>query len=119
MPQAPKAILGCETLWDELMEWHDVAGYGEAEVEAALARLSMETRADQHPYDLSGGQQQLLALEKVLLTRPDLVLLDEPTKGLDRIARAGVARRIGQLAEHGAAVLMSTHDHALVAACAP
>ena len=53
----------------------------------ALCRL--DALLDRHPYDLSGGEQQRAALAKVLLTRPDILLLDEPTRGLDAAFKAG------------------------------
>jgi energy-coupling factor transport system ATP-binding protein len=73
---------------------------------------------DRHPYDLSGGQQQLLAFAKLLLTRPKLLLLDEPTKGLDNAARSLVATHVRQAAAQGATVLLSTHDVAFARAVA-
>ena len=119
LPQNPKAVLACETVRGELMEWSVSSGrYGTAEVDAALARLGLAGCADRHPYDLSGGQQQLLALEKLLLVRPRLLLLDEPTKGLDLEARAAVARRVRAAASDGATVLLATHDAAFVRAVA-
>jgi energy-coupling factor transport system ATP-binding protein len=118
LPQSPKALLGCETVREELLEWQRLCGYELAEADEALGRLGLQGHSELHPYDLSGGQQQLLALEKVLLTHPDLVLLDEPSKGLDSHERARLAARISTLASRGAAVLVSTHDHALVRSCA-
>lgn len=119
LPQNPKAVLACETVRDELLEWAASSGrYGEDEVAAALARLGLAGCADRHPYDLSGGQQQLLALEKLLLVRPRLLLLDEPTKGLDRPSREAVAGRVRAAADTGAAVLLATHDAAFVDAVA-
>ena len=119
LPQSPRAVLACETVRDELMEWSASSGrYGAAEVDAALARLGLAGCPDRHPYDLSGGQQQLLALEKLLLARPRLLLLDEPTKGLDRAARVAVAERVRAAASDGATVLLATHDAAFVAAVA-
>lgn len=119
LPQSPKAVLACETVRGELMEWSTSSGrYGAAEVDAALARLGLAECAERHPYDLSGGQQQLLALEKLLLVRPRLLLLDEPTKGLDLEARAAVARRVRAAASDGATVLLATHDAAFVRAVA-
>ena len=119
LPQNPRAVLACETVRDELMEWSGTSGrYGVAEMDAALAHLGLADCADRHPYDLSGGQQQLLALEKLLLVRPRLLLLDEPTKGLDRAARAAVAERVRAEARAGAAVLLATHDVDFVAAVA-
>ena len=118
LPQAPKALLSCETVADELKAWSRAGGYGCAEVDAALARIGLEDAADRHPYDLSGGQQQLLALEKLLLVRPRLLLLDEPTKGLDRAERERVARRLAEVRDDGATVLLATHDMGFVRAVA-
>ncbi|MBR4234568.1 MAG: energy-coupling factor ABC transporter ATP-binding protein [Clostridia bacterium] len=64
----------------------------------------------QHPYDLSGGQQQLAALAKVLDTKPRLLLLDEPTKGLDARAKHEFVRIIKALRSHGVSVVCVTHD---------
>lgn len=64
----------------------------------------------QHPYDLSGGEQQILALAKVMLTEPKLLLLDEPTKGLDAQAKARLAAVLHGLQAQGVTVLMVTHD---------
>lgn len=115
LPQDPRAVLACETVRDELMEWSASSGrYGAAEVDAALERLGLAGCPERHPYDLSGGQQQLLALEKLLLVRPRLLLLDEPTKGLDRAARSAVAERVRAAASGGATVLLATHDAAFV-----
>lgn len=63
------------------MEWAGRAGYGEPEARAMLGHLGLGDSARRHPYDLSGGQQQLLALGKLLLVKPQMLLLDEPTKG--------------------------------------
>jgi len=63
-----------------------------------------------HPYDLSGGQQQLVALAKVLLTKPRLLLLDEPTKGLDGGAKKRMAEVIKGLKNSGVTVVIVTHD---------
>lgn len=63
-----------------------------------------------HPYDLSGGQQQILALAKVMLTEPRLLLLDEPTKGLDAASKAQLAEVLHGLNARGVTVLCVTHD---------
>ena len=118
LPQSPKALLARETVLDELMEWSRGGGYGRSEAEAALATLGLAEDPGRHPYDLSGGQQQLLALEKLLLVKPRLLLLDEPTKGLDRPARERMARRLAAAASDGATVLLATHDMAFVNAVA-
>lgn len=118
LPQQPKALLACETVREELLEWQGGDARSVRGVDAALGRLGLSGRADAHPYDLSGGQQQLLALEKLLLTRPQLLLLDEPTKGLDDEARLGLARRVRGLADQGCTVLVATHDIAFAQAVA-
>ena len=72
--------------------------------------LGLSGCGSRHPYDLSGGQQQLLALAKLTLTRPRLLLLDEPTKGLDPESKLVVARVLEEAVEDGVTVLMATHD---------
>ena len=66
--------------------------------------------AGRHPYDLSGGEQQLLALEIVLAKNPKLLILDEPTKGLDASEKERLAKRLQELKSGGTAVLLVTHD---------
>lgn len=66
--------------------------------------------AGRHPYDLSGGEQQLLALEIVLAKNPRLLILDEPTKGLDASEKERLAKRLSELKAGGMAVLLVTHD---------
>ena len=63
-----------------------------------------------HPYDLSGGEQQLLALAKVLATKPKLLLLDEPTKGLDANAKQNIIDIINNIKKKGVTVVIVTHD---------
>lgn len=110
LPQDPQALFVAETALDELMEWSTAGAYTSHDAEVMLARLGLAAHSWQHPFDLSGGQQQLLALGKLLLLQPDLLLLDEPTKGLDLAARRMLARMLTQLRAGGATVLMATHD---------
>ena len=110
LPQDPKALFVCDTVADELREWQANCGYDDAAIDGALARFGLDARASNHPYDLSGGQQQLLAFAKLLLTDPDLLLLDEPTKGLDAPSKLLVARTLCDLAQAGATVVLATHD---------
>lgn len=63
-----------------------------------------------HPYDLSGGQQQMVALSKVLATKPRILLLDEPTKGLDAASRKMVTDVLRELRNTGMTIVLVTHD---------
>lgn len=110
LPQDPKTLFVCDSVAEELAEWRDRGGYTAADEEAALERFGLADKADRHPYDLSGGQQQLLAFAKLSLLHPALFLLDEPSKGLDPRAAAQLARLIRLAANEGAAVVMATHD---------
>ena len=71
---------------------------------------------DKHPYDLSGGEQQLVALAKVLAAKPKLLLLDEPTKGLDAAAKLNMIKVLRSLREKGITVVTVTHDVEFAAA---
>lgn len=110
LPQNPKALLVAETVHDELMEWASACGYDEAAAQEQAARLGLAGLEARHPYDLSGGQRQLLALAKLLLIGPELLLLDEPTKGLDLASRRIIARGLRDHAKAGGTVIMATHD---------
>lgn len=114
LPQDPKALFAEEHVDDELTEWAHIGGYGADEVRAMMGELGLADRAGLHPYDLSGGQRQMLALGKLLLVHPRLLLLDEPTKGLDRAAREHVAGMIEAARRDGVTVIVSTHDLAFV-----
>ena len=95
---------------------------------AGVAAAGLAGREDANPRDLSGGERQRLALEVVLggdppeagqaASVPAVVLLDEPTRGMDRIHKDALAARIGQLAEAGAAVMVATHDTEFAASLA-
>lgn len=110
LPQNPKALLVAETVHDELMEWASTCGYDEAVARERAAQLGLDGLDARHPYDLSGGQRQLLALAKLLLIGPELLLLDEPTKGLDLTSRRIIARALCEHAQAGGTVIMATHD---------
>lgn len=110
LPQDPKGLFVCDTVQEELAEWQHACGYADADVDAIAQAFGLAERLSNHPYDLSGGQQQLLALAKLLLTKPSLLLLDEPTKGLDPQTKCQVAKAIQGQACAGVTVVMATHD---------
>ena len=75
-----------------------------------MQRLALQEIKDQHPYDTSGGQQQKIALAKLLLTQPSLLLLDEPTKGLDAPTRYQIAQVLTTCCSNGMIIILATHD---------
>uniref|UniRef100_A0A6J5ZYR3 Unannotated protein n=1 Tax=freshwater metagenome TaxID=449393 RepID=A0A6J5ZYR3_9ZZZZ len=84
-----------------------------------LAEFGLEDLAASHPRDISGGERQRLALAIVLGgSRPAAVLLDEPTRGMDRAAKGDLITRLSALSAAGTAVLVATHDAELAAAFA-
>ena len=78
----------------------------------------LNSLADKHPYDLSGGEQQILALAKAYLTEPRLLLMDEPTKGLDAYRKAKFIEMLKVLKQQGITCVVVTHDIELAAKCA-
>ena len=118
VPQTPGDLLWLATVGEELAEADD-----ESAVPAGTARRLLDDLlpglADAtHPRDLSEGQRLGLALAIQLAATPHVVLLDEPTRGLDQHAKDRVAAVARGLAEAGRAVLVATHDVELVAGCA-
>ncbi len=84
----------------------------------SLLPIDFAPLLDKHPYDLSGGEQQMLALCKALATRPRLLLLDEPTKGVDAAAKARLIALLKALRDAGMTLLIVTHDVEFAADCA-
>ena len=105
LPQNPQMLLMQNNVREELLSIADPTRAGEM---AALCRL--DGLLDRHPYDLSGGEQQRAALAKVLLQEPDILLLDEPTKGLDNDFKALLASILRELTGRGVCVILVSHD---------
>jgi energy-coupling factor transport system ATP-binding protein len=99
----------CNTVEEELKD---------AGVDLGALPYDLSHLLSQHPYDLSGGEAQLLALAKVLATKPRLLLLDEPTKGLDAEKKQILVGVLKELKAKGVTVLLVTHDVEFAAACA-
>ncbi len=110
LPQDPKTLFVCDSVADELHEWQKACGYDDSAVDDALLCFGLAGRATSHPYDVSGGEQQKLAFAKLLLAEPELLLLDEPTKGLDAPSKLTVGRMLRERARAGTTIVMATHD---------
>lgn len=108
--QNPMAVFSQDTVWDELIEFQQRFAYDRTDVQKIMERLNLTQLKDRHPYDLSGGEMQKTALAKALLTKPDLLLLDEPVKGLDPVARRELAAILEELKQTGMTMILITHD---------
>ena len=117
LPQNPTALLNRPTLRSEVSLTLDRANESEPP-EAILQELGLLAVAGRYPRDLSCGERQRAALAAVLPGRPGLVLLDEPTRGMDAIARSALIRLVCRLRDQGSAVVLATHDAELRAALA-
>lgn len=111
LPQNPQTLFVEKRVEEDLMEVF--YGYSEKAIErvsqiADLLEISHLLKS--HPYDLSGGEQQRAALAKVLLTEPDIILLDEPTKGLDNDFKERLAGILKKLTQEGKTIIMVSHD---------
>jgi energy-coupling factor transport system ATP-binding protein len=117
VPQDPRSILYHDTLREELQ--FTLRGRGGAgAVEPTLAALGIGHLAGAYPRALSGGEAQRAAMAAILVADPAILLLDEPTRGLDYVAKAALARLLRDLSARGKAIVMATHDVELAAACA-
>ena len=106
---------GCEItvvapeVGEELLEMLE-RGERESRIDEIAALCEITPLLSQHPYDLSGGEQQRAALAKVLLTDPKILLLDEPTKGIDSFFKQQFAAILQKLKERGVTIIMVSHD---------
>jgi ABC-type Mn2+/Zn2+ transport system ATPase subunit len=100
-----------------LLPWTSAAE--RAEVAAVLARLGLDGLAKRHIRELSGGQQQRVFIARALLRRPELLLLDEPTSGVDFRLRHEVLHLLDDLNAEGVAIVLTTHDLNGIAAHLP
>ncbi|MFJ7246687.1 ABC transporter ATP-binding protein [Kitasatospora sp. NPDC098652] len=115
VPQDPRDLLYGESVAAECAAADTDAGAAPGSCRALVARLLPGIADTAHPRDLSEGQRLTLALAVVLTARPPLLLLDEPTRGLDYAAKARLVEILRGLAVEGHAVLLATHDVELAA----
>ena len=114
LPQNPQALFVKKTVREDLHETFDGTAIDKEEtrkrMEKVVSLCHLAQLLDRHPYDLSGGEQQRAALAKVLLLQPEILLLDEPTKGLDAEFKQELAGILHDLLRQGVAILMVSHD---------
>ncbi len=119
LPQNPQTVFTEITVRDELLEvyrsnralFSDLSDEEcEMEVSQMLLQMELEKYALGNPFDLSGGQMQRLALGKVLLLRPDVLLMDEPTKGIDAEFKEKLSEILQAMKNRGITIVMVSHD---------
>jgi energy-coupling factor transport system ATP-binding protein len=115
VPQDPSLILYAESVAEECTAADRDFGLPRGTTAGVLRRIVPDVDAEQHPRDLSEGQRVSLALAVILASEPDVVLLDEPTRGLDYAAKRRLVALLQQLAATGHAVVLATHDVELAA----
>lgn len=115
LPQNPQSLFVGNTVEEDLWEMvNDLSSLKRKEHKEKIEQVVEDTEIGHllhmHPYDLSGGEQQRAALAKVLLLEPEILLLDEPTKGLDGFYKSKLAGIFKRLQEKGITILMVSHD---------
>ncbi|MDQ3696003.1 MAG: ATP-binding cassette domain-containing protein [Chloroflexota bacterium] len=118
VPQNPGSLLFAETLRDELAFTHALHPRSTLDSAELLARLGLGDHLLTHPRDLSGGERQRAALAAILIGDPPLLLLDEPTRGMDGRQKRILADLLRDLRTEGKTIFLATHDIELVAAAA-
>lgn len=109
LPQNPQTLFVRKTVLENLRENYD-KNSEDVTLDEAISICKLEELLNRHPYDLSGGEQQRAALAIVLLTNPDILLLDEPTKGLDNEYKSIFGSLLKQLSLSGKTIIMVSHD---------
>ena len=114
LPQSPQALFVKKTVAEDLAQAFRGLKTDKEQRQRQIGRVTrlcqLDGLLDRHPYDLSGGEQQRAALAKTLLLQPGILLLDEPTKGLDAEFKRVLAQILLTLQRRGATILMVSHD---------
>ncbi len=122
LPQNPESVFTRKTVHLDLREMLAESTLSQEEQEAKIQEVAalckIEKLLEYHPYDLSGGEKERAALAKILLAAPEILLLDEPTKGMDAAFKEEFAGILSVLRARGVAVLMVSHDIEFCAAYA-
>lgn len=112
-------LLNDRTVQDNLLFVLHATGWKDknemnARIEKVLDKVGMKTKAFKYPYQLSGGEQQRIAIARALLNEPELILADEPTGNLDPQTSVEVMQVLQEINKQGNTILMATHDYALL-----
>jgi len=121
VPQWPSALLFADNLLEELnftLRNHGLEENPPIQPKTLLEQLGLAEVAQKYPRDLSAGQRQRAALASVLVTKPQLVLLDEPTLGMDPISKTDLVKLLVSWKESGITMIVATHDVEFAAAIA-
>ena len=114
LPQNPQSLFVFETVREDLEEVlilkNKDRGYIDKEVKRVSKLLDIEHLLEHHPYDLSGGELQRAGMAKVMLLNPKIILLDEPTKGLDAYCKEEIGKMLMKLRDMGVTIVVVSHD---------
>lgn len=114
LPQNPQTLFVRDTVREELLEALEDLDLKTTDSKVKIAEISefleIADIMDKHPYDISGGEQQRVALGKVLLLNPDLLLMDEPTKGIDNLLKNKLGELLRKLSAEGKTIIFVSHD---------
>lgn len=106
IPQEPASLFVRDRLWDDLRE----VCSDEKKLTETVELMELGQLLERHPHDLSGGELQRAAIAKLLLTEPSVILLDEPTKGMDAVFKHRLGVIISELCKNGTTVITVSHD---------
>ena len=114
LPQNPQSLFVFETVREDLEEVLILKNkdreYIDKEVKRVSKLLDIEHLLEHHPYDLSGGELQRAGMAKVMLLNPKIILLDEPTKGLDAYCKEEIGKMLMKLRDMGVTIVVVSHD---------
>ena len=114
MPQNPLTLFTENTVYAELCRIFDSASEKAGYLKEVIEICGLSELLYRHPYDLSGGERQRAALAKLLLAKPDILLLDEPTKGFDAHFKENFGKLLSALQKRGITIILVSHDLDLV-----
>ena len=114
LPQDPQTIFLKSRVYDDFYEYLKMIGTGEGKAKNKISEISdkvgITSLLNRHPFDLSGGEQQKCAVAKLLLADPEILLFDEPTKGLDGESKISLGSLLKELKSLGKTIVVVTHD---------